>query len=543
MKIMRHLFVLIVAISCCTLFTESVEAQQVNYPWNPNADDYPMIGTSDLLPLLGLFGSEHSPSPIEVDSLTLEEYLAWIQDQIQSIPQPDCDPCAGLTEVAYDGHVYPVVPIECECWFAENLFTDQFSNGDPIPHPDDVDYEAGEPWQVHVNNNPVDGAFYGRLYSEAARSDERGICPVGWRVPIEQDAQAIGHFNGSLNDYSLESFAAPLNPHTGLPIWDEIVPANTFGFNLLPISAFATNSSALSQFEADHMWIGGRYGRFGWQTESGSFHNGINTYFDVSLNSVARQVRCVKLQGEDIGCTDPAYLNYTPTASYDDGSCQTLIVMGCMDSEANNFDPQANMNAGNCVYQDQPPACNGQEFVYYNNQQYSSIEIAGKCWLGQDLQTALFANGDSIPSEFWTLGESALLDTSEQGHRYHLEAIQDPRGLCPAGWHPSSFEDWDDLATHFAGYTWLYQHVLDPGEGTLAESVWADNLSGPSFDNINGFSGLNFQPNMPSGSTPHGLWYVQPQKFIRFFMSYSSRHLPIPPETADALFAIRCVKD
>ena len=22
-----------------------------------------------------------------------------------------------------------------------------------------------------------------------------------------------------------------------------------------------------------------------------------------------------------------------------------------------------------------------------------------------------------------------------------------------AGWHPSSFEDWDELATHFAGYT------------------------------------------------------------------------------------------
>lgn len=46
----------------------------------------------------------------------------------------------------------------------------------------------------------------------------------------------------------------------------------------------------------------------------------------------------------ECGCTDPDYLEFDPGAPCDDGSCETLIVIGCMDPEACNFDPDVNFN-------------------------------------------------------------------------------------------------------------------------------------------------------------------------------------------------------
>lgn len=53
----------------------------------------------------------------------------------------------------------------------------------------------------------------------------------------------------------------------------------------------------------------------------------------------------------ECGCTDPNYLEYTPSAPCDDGSCQELIVFGCTDTIACNYDPSANFNIQSlCCY-------------------------------------------------------------------------------------------------------------------------------------------------------------------------------------------------
>ena len=49
-----------------------------------------------------------------------------------------------------------------------------------------------------------------------------------------------------------------------------------------------------------------------------------------------------------LGCTDPAYLEYKPTATLDDGSCATLIIEGCTDSRYEEFNPLANVGDGSC---------------------------------------------------------------------------------------------------------------------------------------------------------------------------------------------------
>ena len=49
------------------------------------------------------------------------------------------------------------------------------------------------------------------------------------------------------------------------------------------------------------------------------------------------------------GCTNAFSINFNPTATVDDGSCQPII-FGCNDSTAINYNPAANMNNGSCLY-------------------------------------------------------------------------------------------------------------------------------------------------------------------------------------------------
>jgi hypothetical protein len=49
------------------------------------------------------------------------------------------------------------------------------------------------------------------------------------------------------------------------------------------------------------------------------------------------------------GCLEPNATNYNPQATFDDGSCNfVVIVYGCTDPEAVNYDPQATHDNGRC---------------------------------------------------------------------------------------------------------------------------------------------------------------------------------------------------
>ena len=51
------------------------------------------------------------------------------------------------------------------------------------------------------------------------------------------------------------------------------------------------------------------------------------------------------------GCTDPAYVEFDPYATTDDGSCGTLAVYGCPYDAATNYNPQANVDDLSCEFE------------------------------------------------------------------------------------------------------------------------------------------------------------------------------------------------
>jgi uncharacterized protein (TIGR02145 family) len=95
--------------------------------------------------------------------------------------------CGGQTSLTYDGRTYDLVEIGGQCWFADNLATDQYRNGDLIPTGLDNptwSTTTGGAYAIY-NNDFANDVTYGKLYNWYTTVDTRGLCPTGWHVPTD----------------------------------------------------------------------------------------------------------------------------------------------------------------------------------------------------------------------------------------------------------------------------------------------------------------------------------------------------------------------
>lgn len=104
-----------------------------------------------------------------------------------------------------DGNIYETVQIGEQTWMAENLRTSFYANGDEIIHePDEsewsnLDQDETGAWVV-FNNENENNAIYGKLYNWYAVDDERGLCPVGWKIPSDEEWKILEMFLGMTED-------------------------------------------------------------------------------------------------------------------------------------------------------------------------------------------------------------------------------------------------------------------------------------------------------------------------------------------------------
>ncbi len=95
--------------------------------------------------------------------------------------------CGGQDSLLYYDRYYDLVEIGGQCWFAENLATDKYSNGDLIStgltNTEWTNTTSGA--YAIYDNNPVNDAIYGKLYNWYTTVDTRGVCPTGWHVPSD----------------------------------------------------------------------------------------------------------------------------------------------------------------------------------------------------------------------------------------------------------------------------------------------------------------------------------------------------------------------
>ena len=149
----------------------------------------------------------------------------------------------GEAPPTIDGYTYKTVKIGEQEWFAENLKTTVYANGEEIPYS-----RTDESWTTQemgmrcsYDHDEARSAQYGQLYNWYAVDDERGLCPSGWHVPSDEDWQDLEVFLGmSRADVSLtgDRGSGELGIGTKLKAksgWsDEGNGTDDFGFSALP---------------------------------------------------------------------------------------------------------------------------------------------------------------------------------------------------------------------------------------------------------------------------------------------------------------------
>ena len=205
----------------------------------------------------------------------------------------------------YEGHDYATVLIGGQCWFAENLRSENYTDGSVIPADlDDAAWSTTTAGAVTVYNegNSSEGthlATYGRLYNWYAVDDARGLCPSGWHVPTDSEYMTLEMELGmSYTDANNTLFrdtdqgAQMKSSASDSPAFDG---TNTSGFSGLAGGFRGSNGVFYSAGSNGFFWSASSasaYGTFAWERSLVGGYNEVGR--DISNLTGGFSVRCVR---------------------------------------------------------------------------------------------------------------------------------------------------------------------------------------------------------------------------------------------------------
>ena len=145
---------------------------------------------------------------------------------------------------------------------------------------------------------------------------------------------------------------------------------------------------------------------------------------------------------------------------------------------------------------------------------YPTLALQNQCWMGSNLRTNRFANGDFIPFPLTTSGWSTTTTTPAHalynndpandslfGRMYNWFAATDTRGICPTGWHLPSDTEWTTLTTALGG-TGVAGHAVKSTTG------WASAGNGSNSSGFNGLpAGFRRETGVFEGLGSHTYWW------------------------------------
>ena len=134
---------------------------------------------------------------------------------------------------------------------------------------------------------------------------------------------------------------------------------------------------------------------------------------------------------------------------------------------------------------------------------YKTITIGTQTWMAENLKTTHYANGDEInhisdpiPWEnategAWTFYYNNTEMDEDYGKLYNWLAVEDPRNICPSGWHIPDDPEWETLLAHLGGYLVAGAKMKETGLNHFA-------YTNEGSTNESGFTGL------PGGMKDYG---------------------------------------
>lgn len=188
-----------------------------------------------------------------------------------------------------------------------------------------------------------------------------------------------------------------------------------------------------------------------------------------------------------------------------------------------------------------------------NGRTYKTVKIGKQEWMAENLNVNAYRNGDSItqvqdPRKWsnlstgaWCYYDNKPENGSKQGKLYNWFAVNDSRGLAPAGWHIPSDEEWTQLINFLggeeAGGATLRNQKNWKMEGKDQNNIGFEGLPSGSRDIDGTFSGIgnNCEWWSATESNTYNSWF----RFLNNYFSNAGKG------NYDKLsgFSVRCIKD
>jgi uncharacterized protein (TIGR02145 family) len=131
---------------------------------------------------------------------------------------------------------------------------------------------------------------------------------------------------------------------------------------------------------------------------------------------------------------------------------------------------------------------------------YTTVTIGTQTWTVENLRVSRYTNGDPIPNvtagNDWinlTTGAWCWFYNDFQyegiyGKLYNWYVINDPRSLCPAGWHVPADTEWQVLIDYLGGWEVAGAKLKSTGTLEAGTGLWASPNTGAT--NESGFTAL-----------------------------------------------------
>jgi uncharacterized protein (TIGR02145 family) len=130
---------------------------------------------------------------------------------------------------------------------------------------------------------------------------------------------------------------------------------------------------------------------------------------------------------------------------------------------------------------------------------YKTIVIGTQEWMAENLNSSVYRNGDTIPTNLdlaawlattsgaWTYYNNDASNACPYGKLYNWYTCVDARGLCPEGWHVPSDSEWTVLVDFLGGNSVAGGKMKTTGTIEAGTGLW--NSPNALATNSSGFSG------------------------------------------------------
>jgi uncharacterized protein (TIGR02145 family) len=196
---------------------------------------------------------------------------------------------------------------------------------------------------------------------------------------------------------------------------------------------------------------------------------------------------------------------------------------------------------------------------------YATIVINNQEWMAENLRTTVYSNGDPIPnvtgSSQWTdltTGAWTYYNNDSQydipyGKLYNWYAVEDPRNVCPTGWHVPSDAEWSALINYLVPWADGGSNTSNTAGRELKSTgtqYWISPNNGAT--NESGFSGLPGGKRIDGGSFydvgGYGYWWSSTEIYPYYnawyrFLGHGVHSVQRFNNHKNYGFSVRCLRD